>query len=247
MSVPSGPHHDVAGYALGALSAHEGDRFEAHLASCPDCRAELAELRAAAELLTLAPPAAQPPADLEAQTLAAVRRAAAGNGSPAPPAAPARAAAPRRRWALGVGAAALAAAALAGAFVLGGRALDDGVGGTREISAVLTAPGGGGASAAVEVTKTGIGRVVELSSDDLPILPTGELYEVWFVGPDDRPGSPQRISAGTFHPDEDGRTRVTLAAAVDPALFPTISVTAEPADGDPAPGTEVLRWRSAAP
>ena len=96
----------------------------------------------------------------------------------------------------------------------------------------------------MEVTRTGIGRVVELSSDDLPILPKGELYEVWFVGPDDRPGSPQRISAGTFHPDEDGRTRVTLAAAVDPALFPTIVVTAEPGDGDPAPGREVLRWSS---
>ncbi len=92
------------------------------------------------------------------------------------------------------------------------------------------------------MTKTGIGRVVELSSDDLPILPTGELYEVWFVGPDDRPGARQRISAGTFHPDEDGRSEVTLAAAVDPAKFPTIVVTAEPGDGDPAPGREVFRW-----
>jgi anti-sigma-K factor RskA len=242
MSAPAGRHVDVAGYALGALNPHERARFEAHLESCAACRDELAELREAAGLLALAPPAATPPPDLEARALAAVRRAAvegAADGRPQPAAAPRR---PQRRaWTLRLGLAALAVAAVAGAFVLGARVLDDGPGGTREISAVLRAPVGG-ATAAVEVTKTGIGRVVELSSDDLPILPKGELYEVWFVGPDDRPGAPQRISAGTFHPDEDGRTRVTLAAAVDPALFPTIVVTAEPGDGDPAPGREVLRW-----
>ena len=81
-----------------------------------------------------------------------------------------------------------------------------------------------------------------LSSTDLPILPKGELYEVWFVGPDDRAPSLQRISAGTFHPDKAGRTEVTLAVAADPAKFPTISVTTEPGDGDPLPGREVLRW-----
>ena len=245
MSAPTGHHADVAGYALGRLNPHERARFEAHLRACGDCRAELAELQEAADLLALAPPAAAPPPDLEARALAAVRRAAAedgaGAGTPAPqqPPRPSR----FRAWAPRLGAAALAAAAIAGAFVLGGRVLDDGPAGTREISAVLRAPGGD-ETASVEVTRTGIGRVVELSSDDLPILPKGELYEVWFVGPGDRPGSPQRISAGTFHPDEAGRSRVTLAAAVDPALYPTIVVTAEPGDGDPAPGREVLRWSS---
>ena len=240
MSAPTGHHADVAGYALGRLNPHERARFEAHLRACAACREELAELEEVAGLLALAPPAAEPPADLEARALAAARRAAAedGSGAPAPGAAPRR-----RAWTIGMGVAALAAAAIAGAFFLGGRVLDGGPAGTREISAVLRAPGGG-ETASVEVTRTGIGRVVELSSDDLPILPKGELYEVWFVGPVDRPGSPQRISAGTFHPDEDGRTRVTLAAAVDPALFPTIVVTAEPGDGDPAPGREVLRWSS---
>ena len=240
MSAPTGHHADVAGYALGRLNPHERARFEAHLRTCAACREELAELEEVAGLLELAPPAAEPPADLEARALAAVRRAAVedGSGAPAPGAAP-----QRRAWTIGLGVAALAAAAIAGAFFLGGRVLDDAPPGTREISALLRSPGGSD-TASVEVTRTGIGRVVELSSDDLPILPKGELYEVWFVGPDDRPGSPQRISAGTFHPDEDGRTRVTLAAAVDPALFPTIVVTAEPGDGDPAPGREVMRWSS---
>lgn len=90
--------------------------------------------------------------------------------------------------------------------------------------------------------RLGIGRTVEISTDALPILPTSEFYEVWFVGPEDRPDSPQRISAGTFHPDEYGRSRITLTAAVDPAKFPVVSITAEPGDGNPAAtGPEVMR------
>ncbi|CAN5874455.1 hypothetical protein BH23ACT10_BH23ACT10_37050 [soil metagenome] len=86
------------------------------------------------------------------------------------------------------------------------------------------------------------GRVVELASDDLPVLPTGEYYELWFVGPDDTPGVPDRISAGTWHPDAAGVSEVRFHAAVDPRRYPTIAVTAEPGDGDPrASGSEVLR------
>ncbi|MGI8758631.1 MAG: anti-sigma factor domain-containing protein [Acidimicrobiales bacterium] len=70
----------------------------------------------------------------------------------------------------------------------------------------------------------------------------GEFYEVWFVGPGDSRNGLNRISAGTFHPDEQGRTSVRFAAAVDPAKYPVLSITAEPGDGDPEPtGPEVLR------
>jgi hypothetical protein len=91
------------------------------------------------------------------------------------------------------------------------------------------------------VTRTGIGRVIRFASDSLPVLPPGEFYEVWFVAPGDTPERPERISAGTFHPDEQGRSSVQLTAAVDPALYPAIAITAEAADGNPGPGTrEVL-------
>ena len=114
--------------------------------------------------------------------------------------------------------------------------------GTIEFDGTLQAPDSGGGSAEVVVEKTGIGRVISIDSDDLPILPTGDYYELWFVGPDDSPESPDRISAGTFHPDADGRSQVNFAAAVDPTLFPAIEVTAEPADGNPeATGPVVLR------
>lgn len=100
-----------------------------------------------------------------------------------------------------------------------------------------------GVSGELRVTHLGIGREIRLQTDDLPILPTGRFYEVWFVGPQDAPGSPQRISAGTFHPDDEGRSDVLLTAAVDPALFPVVSITAE-ADGRPGVvGPEVMRAR----
>ena len=136
----------------------------------------------------------------------------------------------------GAGALAAAAAILLLALRAGGPA------GELELRTVLGSPNG--AEATVEVRKTGIGRVIQLQTDELPILPKGDYYELWFVGPGDTPARPNRISAGTFHPDENGRSEVTFAAAVDPVLFPVLSVTAEPGDGDPRPtGPEVLRSR----
>lgn len=152
----------------------------------------------------------------------------------------------RRRPRFSALAAAAAAAAVLVAFFVGSSVAErsettDLAGGTVEFEVALGAPGGD-ASADVVGIKTGIGRVVRLRSDDLPILPKGEYYEVWFVGPGDSPAQRNRISAGTFHPDDQGRSEVELTAAVDPAKYPGLSVTAEPGDGNPAPnGPEVLR------
>jgi len=182
------------------------------------------------------------PARVTALRAAVAERAATAAASPRARVALVPPAGPRRRWPVPTGIGIGAAAAVA-AFLLGGALAhrDDPVRPDPEFAATLVSPGGD-ATAAVTGTKVGIGRVVRLASDDLPILPTGELYEVWFVGPGDTPDAPQRISAGTFHPDADGRSRVELTAAVDPALYPIIAVTAEPGDGDPAPsGVEVLR------
>ena len=190
---------------------------------------ELAELEQAAELLRDAIATDAPPPGLKGKVLLAVELAATAQ-APAPRP-------QRRRFRLAFGAGALAAAA---AILLLALQLSGGPAGELELRAVLDSPNG--AEAAVEVRKTGIGRVVQLQTDELPILPKGDYYELWFVGPGDTRARPNRISAGTFHPDENGRSEVTFAAAVDPALFPVLSVTAEPGDGDPRPtGPEVLR------
>jgi len=93
------------------------------------------------------------------------------------------------------------------------------------------------------VTETGIGRVVAIESEKLPVLDNKrEFYEVWFARPGDSRESPNRVSAGTFHPDEGGRASVRLAAAVVPKNYPVLSVTREPRNGDPRnTGPEVLR------
>ena len=243
------PHVDLVAYVLGALAAPESARVERHLDSCAVCSVEIAELRPATRLLEQAAPPVSLPADLEQRTLAAVARAAgaengrvteAGSrfGRPTrPPSAPAR----RRRfgWRLPAVAAGLAAV-LAAAVFAGSLLSGDDLPGSLELDATLTGKPGQSASAVVQ--KTEIGRVIEFRSDALPILPEGEYYELWFVGPGDRPNDPNRISAGTFHPDEDGRSNVRFAAAVDPAKYPSLAVSAEPGDGDPSPSRpDILR------
>jgi anti-sigma-K factor RskA len=226
------PHDDLAAYLLGALTPAERERFEWHLERCGACRAELQELRRPVQLLARAAPAHSLPEGLEARTFAGIERDAI-----APP--PELTHARRRRLLPRVAAATAVAAAVALAFVAGTRL--ERQAGTVELRATLEAPGGG-QEATAEVRETGIGRVIRFDSDELPILPKGEYYELWFVGPGDTLAKPNRISAGTFHPDEDGRSHVRFAAAVDPAKYPVLSVTAEPGDGNPRrTGPEVLR------
>jgi anti-sigma factor RsiW len=73
---PGRAHPEAAGWVLGVLDPGDAIRFAAHLESCPECRAAVAELAPAAGLLKAAAPADLPPPDLEARTLAAVRQAA---------------------------------------------------------------------------------------------------------------------------------------------------------------------------
>ena len=64
--------HALAGaYAVNAVTQEERDSFETHLEQCPDCRAEVAELRAAAATLTSDVELAPPPA-LRASVLSAI-------------------------------------------------------------------------------------------------------------------------------------------------------------------------------
>ncbi len=153
--------------------------------------------------------------------------------------------------------AALAAAAAAGiavAFVLGARTAEDA---TKTVARVKTVtvpdtalPGeeektatlaGDGFQAAARVNLIGPGRLVEVKSDTVPSIPEGTYYELWFVGPGDSPKTPKnRISAGTWPPDEREITDVRFLIAADPEKFPDIEVTREPPDGDPRPSGRVV-------
>ncbi|MGI9111109.1 MAG: anti-sigma factor domain-containing protein [Gaiellaceae bacterium] len=240
-----GAHLDLGGYLLGALEPAEREAYERHLEGCPECREELRELGDLAPLLEVAfaAEAAEPPPELRVRTLAALEREGGTDELDGRvEAAPEQARAERRWWLRRGAAFALATGLAATAAFFVGRTYESRDPGPVEVRAALSAPDNPAIGASARVVKTGIGRVIEFRSDELPILPTGEFYELWFVGPGDTLAKPNRISAGTFHPDEQGRSHVTFAAAVDPAKYPVLSVTAEPGDGDPRrTGAEVLR------
>ena len=52
---------EAGAYVLGALRAREHEAYERHLRECEPCRAEVAELRVAADALPLAAPWSVPP------------------------------------------------------------------------------------------------------------------------------------------------------------------------------------------
>ena len=96
---------------------------------------------------------------------------------------------------------------------------------------------GGGARVSATVQTTGVGREVTIDIDRLRDPRPDGLYELWFVAPDGR-----RVSAGTFHPDDEGRGTVRLVGAADPQVYTDIRVSLEPADGNPRrQGPDVLR------
>lgn len=225
-------HPDLAAHALAGLAPAEARAVEAHVAGCAACRRALERMRGGAALLERTGEPFTVPAGLEERTLRALATGATG--------APPRAAGGVRvalAWAA-------AAAVLAAGVFIGVRAAGDDAepAGRLELTAALRSPTDPALSASATVRATDLGRDVSLRSDSLPVLPAGEFYELWFVGPGDAAGTPNRISAGTFHPDAQGRSALHLHAAVDPALFPVLSVTAETGDGDPSPGREVLRF-----
>lgn len=242
------PDVDLGGYLLGKLEPGERARVEQELAASPELSAQATELGAVVELMEHAAPAYAVPVGLEARTFRALERAIGEENTDrearvvkTPRRLEIRL--PRLNVSLRRTAIAVAATALLGGAVAAGSLLndEDGPPGTLELQASLTAPDGKRQASAV-VRETGIGRVVSFDSRDLPILPKGEYYALWFVGTGDSPASPNRISAGTFHPDPEGRSEVTFAAAVDPKKYPVLAVTEERGDGDPAPTfPDVLR------
>ncbi len=236
--------HALAGaYAVNAVTQEERDSFEVHLNQCPDCRAEVAELQAAAAALTSDVELAPPPA-LRASVLSAISQTrqlsplTAPNEPPVPePAGDApqvdELAARRRRrvqpWLAG-----LAAAAVLGVATATWQPWDDGDAGQQVTATeqVLKARDAQrleqpmGASEIAIVRSPSMNKAVFVA-DAMPTPPAGRAYQLWF----DVPGRGM-VSAGLI-PPTDATVAVLLEG--DASAATGAGITLEPETGSEHP------------
>jgi hypothetical protein len=81
---------------------------------------------------------------------------------------------------------------------------------------------------------------ITLDVSGLAPAPKGSFYQAWVKGPRGA------VAVGTFHvrDGESAEEPIELWSGVDLADYPTITVTLEPEDGDPASsGTVVLKGK----
>jgi hypothetical protein len=163
--IPDDPHLDLGAYVLGLLDASDRAAFEAHLADCPRCRAEAAELGGLEPLLAEYAATGAEPAQPSARLLDALLAEVAATR---------RRGRVRRRWLV----------AVAAVLVLGGPAvtaavLDTGTAAPVAAAAVShSATGPDGASATVGVTAKTWGSAITLTLDGVSGPRTCDLVAV---------------------------------------------------------------------
>ena len=211
-------HKLTGAYAMDALDDLERARFEQHLATCEDCRAEVAELRETAALLseTVAVP---PPASLRDSVLAGISqvRPLAPEVIASPSRHADRPAARGRGWVPFLVAAALALIAGVGALVTQPWAPSDDVERLTAAEQVLQAPDAQEVS--VDLGEAGRATITRSKSEDRAVIttedmvsaPSGKDYELWFIDGD------EFVSAGLM-PDSPDQTAATVAGCTGVAL-----------------------------
>jgi anti-sigma-K factor RskA len=235
---------DAGSYVLHALPDDEHERFEAHLATCADCRREVADLQVAADTLPLAAVQVGPPPELRDRIMSIVRSeaellAAAGEGGDEPTAAPAaRAPRARRRWSLSLRPlpAAMAASALVAAGVIGGIVLT-GADDTRTVTGTVQIASAPAARASLQLSDD----ATKLQVRRMPAPPAGKVYQVWLKRPNQDPAP----TTALFRTDSSGSADVEIQRGrlkgVDQVL-----VTAEPDGGSMKPTSAPVIVASAA-
>jgi anti-sigma factor RsiW len=227
--------------ALGALTPNEAAAFEAHLASCPDCRREAQAYSAVGYGLLHAVAELPPPPRVRATLIAALAEQRAQR-NPAP-----------RRFSLA------RAGALAGMLLVVGlsaamitqvvmlrqqmNAMGEQLRVNQTALALVAYPG----ARSVAVAGENAGGTVVVDADQslgvliawgLPALEASRTYQVWLIAPDGT-----RTSGGTFAVATSvPYTSVVFHSPAPMSAFRGLGVTVEPAGGSPAPtGPRVLR------
>jgi anti-sigma-K factor RskA len=217
---------DAAGaYVLGAMPQDEAAAFEAHLATCPQCRAEADELRVATHALPLSAPPLRPPPALKGRIMAEVEREAALLASAG--AAPREAEPARRRrfsWRLPVPAVPFACAALIAGVVLGALLFGQDADG-RRYPFESTLP-----QASAELDTSGEGAIIV--ANNLPMPEAGKVYMVWIQ----RPGGAPEPTSALFTPRRDGSATASVTGDLDGVE--TVLVNTEPLGGSTTPTSQ---------
>jgi anti-sigma-K factor RskA len=231
-------------FALGIADREEAVALRAHLATCAECQAELAELTAAVDALPLGLNTVAPPPSLrdriEAAVLAettAMETAAPAPAAPAAPLPPPPLAPPipirsvawwanARLWAA---AAAALLLIVAGLLAWNLRLQSELRGAAPQTVALAPTDAAPGASGEVRYLPQSNLLVVDVR--DLPPLPSGEVYEVWLIPHEGAP-----LAAGTFD-----QPTAQHAVVADRGQYQAIAITPEPGPlGTTAPTGEIV-------
>ncbi|KRF15055.1 anti-sigma factor [Nocardioides sp. Soil796] len=225
--------HALSGaYAVDALDDIERHLFEKHLATCADCRAEVAGLQETAAVLAAAVATPPPPAlkDRIMAEVATVR--------PLPPEVPGRHVdeerPSRRRWFPSLVAAAAAVAVIGGGAVVITQPWQDE---TTQLSATAqVTQASDAATISADLPDGSTARIVRSASrgqavllaDDMPEAPAGKVYQLWLQAP-----SGDMLPAGLMNGGDaevllDGDARTATGAGI----------TVEPAGGSPTPTSD---------
>ena len=214
-------HDLLAPYALDALDPGEMSEFEAHLAACTQCRAELAELSEGvleiADSLGL-----EPPPRVKRQVMASIGAADADRVAQIAVKRPAV-------WLMTTAIAAVVAIVFAGLWIVSNSRLEQ----ADLVAAVYEAPD----ALFIELeTANGDARFVYSPSlqrgvfngSELGAVGAGELYQLWLID-----GGPP-VSAGTLEP---GVGDVVVESVVPGVM---LAMTVEEAPGSDAPTSDPL-------
>lgn len=231
------PHDDLGALAAGALEPDEQRAIEAHLATCPSCRQELAEYRQVTHALGPSMATERPPAGAWEAISARLTRADAAEP---PPAEPTRISNWRSRGRVIVLGWAATAAALAGVIGWGVYETLDNTGSSVQqlassdegyVVPLISSSGASSGRLYISEDKSQGGLAVS----GLPTTANGQTYQLWFITRDQ-----VWTSAGTFEVDSQGRglVKVDLPGPVDD--FDGVAVCTEPPPGSDSKWGEMV-------
>lgn len=256
------PQEDLALYAMGSLAPEEMASVAAHLASCAECREELARVAGELSLVALSVEQHPVPEGSLDRLLSQIRSERPAFATPVPVVAgrAQQEATNRRRWPVFIPWALAAALAIACIFLgFENKNLNDTVDDESALVSNLAAKASH-AQAVLDVLNAHDAQRVTLTAtkavpaptghaiylqdrgallfqaNNLKPVPSGKTYELWVIPANGKPPIP----AGTFRPDAQGYASVVLPKLPTGVPAKMFGVTVENEGGAPSPTMPIV-------